>query len=375
LSVNIRNVENAEYENFENYIPLNLSQSLQNLQVLELTTNHIQAIVHGLELPKSVRKIIFEIQECMGHNNFREIVYSQQSKEMTVDDGDSSEWDNYEKYKILKSFFSKWNKLNNLRHLELKLPFFSEINILMKTLILPLVRSIAQLETFVCMLNHFAQGPPQMEKMTFNLDAFLEEVKDLKSLKNLKIVKTHYYGGFCVCVSYNPEKVSFPPNLNSIEIGVESSSDFNILKFLKGFLDSHLKYGALDMKKCIKIPRIAIFGVPSFMNLLSWMHKASSYSLLKVHLEVDLFVEEFSEIKFHLPDPICLGNNTVLKLNIYITGIYAQSVLLDEDVGYLERVFKKLVSIVYLIQQRPRDGYHWNSFDIHRWSLLWENKC
>ena len=321
-------VETQDYylyldQDFNRSSPLNLNSSLPNLQVLELRTNDLKTFAGGVKLsfPLGVQKVMFNITNWYGQDNFHQAISQNTGKYLT-------------------SFFEKWKKLGNLKILDLKLPVFVKVDFLAGNFILPLVRAIPRLETLNCQFR-YGESVGGKQERGLDLNAFFKAIEPVKTLKNVRFTKEKVDSEIFT-IAYNPEKVPLFPKLSIIEIDTNCSPNFDLNKFLVVFLhDLKFNPGEMDPEKSIKLSRIRLSSVQDLVKLFRVLNTASQFKRLKICLQVDIFVESMEDLTSNFLSPVCVISNVALTLNIYFV-FEAFIVLSQEDEEYFEMTFRQM---------------------------------
>jgi len=241
---------------FESGVEFNFSLNLcrlENLQALELKVNSLATFISGVELPQSLRKITFQAEKYTSIYDLPHI--------FGCVDGSSPL--SLDRYKVQQMFFDKWKKLHNLKILKLILPIFIKLDNIFKSLVIPLLKAIPQLETFVYKWSRYEIN----DYSPFDLNLLLEGVEPLRSLKKLKISPYSYVSATSLPVVYNPNKVYFLPHITSLKIDTAVSTDFDFKKFINT-LFYNVKLKVPEMNKIIKLSSLRISCVKRFIKTL-----------------------------------------------------------------------------------------------------------
>ena len=274
---------------------------LQNLQVLYISQFDFQTFINIADFGPSIQKITLRLSG----KRMKEFFDFQDGDD---EDQDAREWKAFEKDRILCSFFEKWRRFENLKALNLKLAFFSNMDFLMKMLLLPLIREKSWLETLEFELNFF--NVRSEEDGVFDLDVFFQGIKSLKSLKNLSIFSLNCY------FIYSPQKSLFLPNLSSLDLFAKSSPKFDILKFLNGVYHN-LGSQPRNEKTSLGLSKIRLHSAQELITLLKLLNKASKFKTLQIYLEVELYVQDVDELISNFRYPIYVPSNTNLKVHLF----------------------------------------------------------
>jgi len=286
--------------------------SFQNLQALKITVDHIRIFLNGIDFPPSLREMTLDIVDSEKLNDFSDIFEIQQDNQGdgTIEDQDAKEWMSFVKHDILSNFFEKCKKLSKLQVLNLKFNICYQMDVF-KHFLLPLLRTVPQLETF-----NFTSDHTPSEEQLFDLEFFFSEIQFLHSLKHLGII-SRYRNQWIFSGAEDHQKLRSVSNLSSFEIsGVKASSSFNLKKFLSAFLDSNNTNRVA--RKSLKFDKLNIFSSQDLIKILNLMRSVAHFPNLQIELQIYLTVENIDDLFSNFPYPIYVASNTRLKVEFFL---------------------------------------------------------
>ena len=330
---------------------------LENLQVLELKVNSLATFISGVELPQSLRKITFQV------TNYQSICDLLD----TFSGEDGSSRFSLDRYKTQQTFFDIWKKLQNLKVLKLILPVFAKVDNIFKSLVVPLLKAIPQLETFIYKWSRYYFDQTSLQ---LDLDVLLEGIEPLRSLKKLKILPDSNEVESTLTVIYNPQRVYFLPHVTSIKISAGISEDFNLKKFLNT-LFFNVKLKAPDMNKIIKLSSLRISCLKQFIKALQILHVVSQLKTVRFEMKIDIFEQTLSALMENFRYPIYIPKNLLLTVGVKLIGSIIPLYLIEEKVQHLRMVFGQFsLTISYQEVKVTPQGYVYYS----RFKTLFSNQ-
>jgi len=305
--------------------------------------------IKGVIFPSSLQEISLTLVDTETPGNLKELFECQENEEDDVKD-----WGSFEKHRILGDFLEKWRKFEKLRVLNLNLQILSDINIIVKNFILPLLGRILQLESFA--FDFYS--PPERDGKFFDLEMLLKGIEPMRALKSLKISTDFRYD--CRFGNLIIDDLS---NLSELEIDVKMfSSNFDLKKFFNAFL--WRKDDFEKRTKILKLRKVFIFSVQDFLRFLNDLrhHSVADFkNLLQVELKIYLFVENLSDISWNIKYPIVRVENILLRVNIFLKGFGRRMLSLEEKQS-LERIFGE---VRFTVSKARKCDYRTLAFDPH----------
>ena len=288
------------------YLTLAPLQSLQTVRVLTLTVKDIWSFIEAFEFPLLLSKLTLHLYKDYSWRNVWNDLYPERGD----NPADETAIKSYEKYNALVNFFGKFKRLAHLTSLGLNMPLFTEASDIMNNFILPLAKSIPNLENFECQLYQgYCSSSP------FDISIFLDGIASLEQLKSFKMFQrlsgqksSIRYGDWVM--TFDPLKSYHFPNLTSVYIDTWIHEYFNFKKFFKIF--------STELKE-ITLAKVHLSSIHSFTRLLRFFSNFEQIPSAKINITITLCLDSFDGLGFLGAYRFTLPKNVAITTNIYVS--------------------------------------------------------
>ena len=322
-------------------------KSFQNVTILTLKVYDVWSFIEAFELSSSLKKLELHLYYRSDWNEIWRDLYQEPNSESSL-----------VKQKKLLDFFERFKQLTSLKSFELNMPRFTDANDIMKSFILPLLRSAPKLEDFKCQLyrEYVENNHP------FDISMFLDGIAgSLKQLKSFKIFqRPNEEAEYSIekedlLMTFRPQKVYSLPILREVNIGTFISQDFDFKSFLTMITSSETNPPPLAKKK-ISFSRVYVDSVKSFHKILKIFKEADQFQTLEISLGILFRLRSLLEIPYYFSSPILPANNAFIHLKVYFPD-FKKYCFSNEGFKMMQSAFGKVKYDIYcLIQKKARSS-------------------